>query len=309
MRCRPNSLERDTFALTRSLAAAIRDAEVPDRGVRIWRLTQAGFLFKSATRVVAVDPYLSDWLETESSDNPNPVERMRPAPLLPDDLGMADVVLCTHEHPDHLDPGTVAALASVSQMTLVVPEPLREDAVRLGWAPDRVVGVLVDEPKDLNGLGVTALPAAHAFHPEAFGGYTWWLDALGRHRAVGYVLELGGVRLFHAGDTVYWPGMGRLRELEVDVGLLPINGRDWRREAAGLVGNLNGREAADLAVAAGFALVIPCHYDGIVGNTADPADFTSYLQRSYPEQGFHILDGDEGLLVMPPRERDEPGRH
>lgn len=284
-----------------SLARTIRQTEVP-AGVRVWRLPQAGFVLKASRVVVVVDPFVSDWLETASPENPEPVERARPSTLAPQDLALADLLCCTHEHSDHLDPGAIAALAGDTGPALVVPEPLRPMLTRMGVAEGRVTGVLVDQPVEVGGVAITALPAAHAFHPdpEAFGGYTWWTDDQGRHRAVGYVIELAGVRFFHAGDGVHWPGMEtRLRELAVDVGLLPVNGRDWRREQEGLVGNLSGREAADLADAADLRLVIPCHYDGIVGNTADPAEFVTSLTAAYPGRAHHLLDGEDSLLVEP----------
>lgn len=294
-------LQRGPDVTASPLARTIRETDVPI-GVRVWRLPQAGFVLKTADVVVVIDPYVSDWLETASPENPAPVTRARPSTLAPEDLALADVVLCTHEHADHLDPGAIAAIAGADGPALVVPQPLLGTVVGLGVAATRVTGVLVDRPVDVRGVHIDALPAAHAFHPdpEAFGGYTWWRDDDGRHRAVGYVVELAGIRFFHAGDGVHWPGMEeRLRELAVDVGLLPVNGRDWRRERDGLVGNLSGREAADLADAADLRLVIPCHYDGIVGNTVDPAEFVAYLTATYPGRAHHLLDGEDSLLLEP----------
>jgi hypothetical protein len=76
---------------------------------------------------------------------------------------------------------------------------------------------------------------------------------------------------FHSGDTVMWRGLAEdLRAARVDTCLLPINGRDWLREEAGLVGNLTVRESADLAAACGAEVRIPVHFDGVVGNTGSP---------------------------------------
>lgn len=283
------------------LARSIRDTAVPS-GVRVWRLPQAGIVLKSADVVVVVDPYVSDWLETASPDNPEPVVRARPSTLAPAELTLADVVLCTHEHPDHLDRGAVGAIAGDEGPAVVVPEPARTLVERWGVAVARVTGVLADQTVDVRGVRITALPAAHAFHPdpEAFGGYTWWTDDAGRHRALGYVLDVGGVRLFHAGDGVHWPGLDtRLHAMGVEVGLLPINGRDWRREQAGLVGNLTARDAADLADAADLRLTVPLHYDGIVGNTVDPAEFVRYLTAHHPGRAHRVLDGEDSVLVEP----------
>ena len=281
------------------LVWALSNAAVAAGRVRLWGLGQAGVALRGGGRLVLVDPYLSDWLERPSAQNPQPVRRATPRRVAPEDIPVPDIVLCTHEHPDHLDPGTVAVLARRAGTTrFVVPQPLVGDVIALGAWPQRVVGVVADRPVDVDGVEVLALPAAHALHPEAFGGYSYWLDGEGRHRAVGYVVTIDGVRVFHAGDTVYWPGMQeRLRGLAIDVGLLPINGRSWQRERRGIVGNLTAREAAELAVAAGFRLAVPMHYDGIAGNTADPARFGEHLAAMSPGLRWALLDDDEGVLV------------
>jgi L-ascorbate metabolism protein UlaG (beta-lactamase superfamily) len=60
-----------------------------------------------------------------------------------------------------------------------------------------------------------------------------------------------------------------LRPYNIDVALLPINGRAPERRVAG---NLSGAEAARLAKDVGAKVVIPCHYDMFEFNTADPND-------------------------------------
>jgi L-ascorbate metabolism protein UlaG (beta-lactamase superfamily) len=279
------------------LAAAIAAARVPEIGVRLWSLGQAGFLLRSAERTVVVDPWLSEWLEREEGD---PDLRARPAPLAPHELTGVDLVLITHEHADHLDPGTVPALAEANPAALwVAPAPIVDQLSALGVPDERVSGVLVDQRVEVAGVGVEAVAAAHAFAAEGFGGYSFWTDADGRHRAVGYLVELGGVRVLHAGDTVWWPGYAeRLERLAPDLAILPINGRDAAREARGVVGNLEPREAADLAVAARIPLVVPCHWDGVAGNTEDPAVFVSYAVRTYPSLGIRLPAVGEGVHVV-----------
>jgi L-ascorbate 6-phosphate lactonase len=97
------------------------------------------------------------------------------------------------------------------------------------------------------------------------------------------VIELGGARLFHAGDTVDYPELaGHLRELDVDLALLPVNGRDAAREAEDIVGNLDPAEAADLAGRAGVDVAVPMHYDMFAVNLGDPGRFVSLLRRRHP---------------------------
>jgi L-ascorbate 6-phosphate lactonase len=93
-------------------------------------------------------------------------------------------------------------------------------------------------------------------------------------------VELGGVRIYHAGDTTWWPGQEQvLRDLGVHLALLPINGRDPVREADNVVGNLDHREAALLAAAAGVDLLVPMHWDMFAGNRGFPDQLVAVVER------------------------------
>jgi L-ascorbate 6-phosphate lactonase len=90
------------------------------------------------------------------------------------------------------------------------------------------------------------------------------------------LIDIGGIRFFHAGDGLVYPGLPvALSELAPDVLLLPINGRDHMRESAGIVGNMNESEAAWLCARVNPSYVIPMHYDAIEGNTGDPGHFVA----------------------------------
>jgi L-ascorbate metabolism protein UlaG (beta-lactamase superfamily) len=92
----------------------------------------------------------------------------------------------------------------------------------------------------------------------------------GRPRFVGYVLGSSS-RMYHAGDTIVTDDLrDALVELDVDVALLPINGRDAEREARGIVGNMDAAEAVDLALWVEASVLVPYHWDGFAGNTVPP---------------------------------------
>jgi L-ascorbate 6-phosphate lactonase len=284
--------------VTAALPTAIEAAAVPDGAVRLWRLPQSGFVVRGGGRTVLLDPWLSARLEAETSGDPHPVQRVSPPPCRAEELPEADLVCCTHEHPDHLDPETLAAIATRSpRAVFVVPAPLADEVAAAGIDAARVVGVEVEQPRTIAGVELLALPAAHALPAGPGGGYDFWRDDDGRHRAVGYVLRLGGVTVFHAGDTVRTPGDAeRLRAERVDVALLPVNGRDWMRETRGLVGNLEPSEAVDLAAAAGIPQLVLCHFDWIVGNTGDPSLAIAYAVAERLPLGVHLV-GADGLVV------------
>ena len=84
------------------------------------------------------------------------------------------------------------------------------------------------------------------------------------------MLETADGHLYHAGDTLRWPGQAELLAgLGVEVALLPINGRDPEREARDIVGNLDGAEALALGRDAGIGSVVPMHHDLMEGNLGD----------------------------------------
>lgn len=147
---------------------------------------------------------------------------------------------------------------------------------------------------------VTALPALHGVHVS--DAYTFGTEHHGgRHPYLGYVVELGGLRVFHAGDSLDYPGLSdRLRELDVHVALLPINGRDEAREAQDLVGNMNGEEAADLAARAGIPVVVPMHYDMFASNLGDPAAFVAVVREHHPELSVLVPAHGRDLVLPAP---------
>jgi L-ascorbate metabolism protein UlaG (beta-lactamase superfamily) len=90
-------------------------------------------------------------------------------------------------------------------------------------------------------------------------------------RFVGYVLSTPSLRLYHAGDTIATNELAAaLDGLGIDVAFLPINGRTHFREQRDLVGNMDVRDAVELAVRIGAATLVPYHWDLFVGNTEFP---------------------------------------
>jgi L-ascorbate metabolism protein UlaG (beta-lactamase superfamily) len=181
-------------------------------------------------------------------------------------LSFVDLVTVSHAHTDHLDAETLRAIRPA---VLVCPNGIRELACdRAGIEP---LGVAERETVEVSSFRVTAV---HAEHP-------------GADPALGYVVEAGAWRIYHAGDSLAFDGMGRsLRRFALDVAILPINGR---------LGNMSGPEAAAVARRAGAALAIPCHYEMFEFNTASPAEFVREAERL--GQRFQLLRVGERLTL------------
>ncbi|CAB5151188.1 hypothetical protein D3OALGA1CA_4432 [Olavius algarvensis associated proteobacterium Delta 3] len=160
----------------------------------------------------------------------------------------ADLVLVTHEHFDHCSPDDVSKVQVPG--TKVITE--KDSATKLSGD----VQILTPgEHITVEGVTIEALPAYNvdkSFHPKEKG----WL---------GFIVEMDGVRIYHAGDTDYIPEMSGLK---TDIALLPISGTYVMTAA----------EAVEAALAIQPQIAIPMHYGAIVGDTSDAETFKSALE-------------------------------
>ncbi len=224
---------------------------------RITWLGQAGFRIELGATVFVVDPWIS-----EHDDRITP---SAPPELAADGV---DVLLVTHEHLDHLDIPFLPTLLERSPNARVVLPAAVAGHVE-GVVPEsRLVLVDPHDVVDLQGVEVHVTPA---FHGLGLGDeYGDGSSVGGRPRFVGYVLgrERG---VYHAGDTILTEGLvAAVEPLDVEVALLPINGRDAEREARGIIGNMDAGEAVELALRVGATTLVPYHWDAVAGNTVPP---------------------------------------
>ena len=159
----------------------------------------------------------------------------------------ADLILVTHAHFDHCSPADVQKLQQAD--TVIVTE--KDSAEKLSG------DIRVVAPGDritVGGMTIEAVPAYNVnkhFHPKANG----WL---------GFVLEIDGVRIYHAGDTDFIPEMA---DLQVDIALLPVSGTYV----------MTADEAVEAALAIAPKVAIPMHYGSVVGADSDAETFKSAL--------------------------------
>ena len=250
-------------------AGSLAERLAPDSGheVVVHWLGQAGFVVQAGRRRILIDPYLSDTLAEKYRGSPTPHERLMPAPIDPDGLGPVDLVLATHHHTDHMDPGTLAPLARRQPaLRFLVPRAARDEALRRAGVPeDRLILIEAGERVEVwPGLAVVAVRAAHE---------TLERDADGLHRFLGYALVFDGfgplpLTLLHAGDTVPFAGqVEEVARLRPDLLLLPVNGRPPALAAHGIAGNMTLDEAVQLTISTGTPAMLAHHHGLFAFNT------------------------------------------
>jgi L-ascorbate 6-phosphate lactonase len=253
--------------------------QLPDGAIALWWLGQAGFVMRSATMTIMIDPFLSQ------------MEGRTVAPLFtPEDCPAVDLILYTHEHVDHLDIPSLTILAKhPSNPRFIAPLPILDQLLQAGVDQERLQGVQPGEELQIGEAKLYPLASLHglSFPPVA---YSFGKEiSNGLYRYLGYVIELNGVRLYHSGDTLIFDGLVEtLRKFNLDLALLPINGRSYFREQQNLIGNIDEREAADLAAAAGIKAVIPTHYEMFATNVGRPGFFIDYVRAQHPELTCYI---------------------
>lgn len=274
-----------------ALVAQVDSLAVPAGMLALWGLGQSGFILKGGQTVAYLDPYLTNSVDEAGYAPRGSFPRQFPPPLEPSQATHAQVVFCSHEHVDHTDPQTLVPLARASPRAVIVCSSWSRDMLlAAGMDESRILVPRVGEPCALAGLTFAAVPSAHyAVEAEPGRGHRW----------LGYVIDLNGVSVYHAGDTILHPELvERLRGSRVDVACLPVNGRDFWREQRGIIGNLDPREAAELAATIEADVLIPMHNDMFALNHVSPAVLADFLDRHYPRQKCHWLQPGELYLYV-----------
>lgn len=250
-------------------------ARSPGADIAVMWLGQAGFVIDGGGQRVVVDPYLSDSLAQKYRDTAFPHVRMMATPVAPGAIAHVDLVLTTHAHTDHMDPGTLPALMDANpNARLVAPKAVRAVAMeRAKISEDRLFLVDAGETiHPLQGLALTATRAAHE---------TLERDADGQHLFLGYAIQMAGRCIFHSGDTIPFAGqVAEVSALKADLALFPVNGRDAVRAANRIPGNMTVPEAVALAQAAQIPAMIAHHHGLFAFNTADPTELCAIAAAS-----------------------------
>src|SRR6476660_3824253 len=244
----------------------------------LWWLGQSGFLLQWKGKRILIDPYLSDSLTKKYTGTDKPHTRMSELVLRPELLKNILAVTSSHNHTDHLDAETlIPVMKNNPAIKFIVPEANRNFvSERVKCKKEWLVGLNDAGSVTIDEFTFHGIPAKHNEIER---------DEKGNCKYMGYVIEFGGNKIYHSGDTLRFDEMKNiLAPFLVDIAILPVNGNDPSRKVAG---NLDGREAAELGKAIGAKCVIPCHYDMFMFNTADVNDFVKEAEKI--DQPYRVL--------------------
>ncbi len=152
-------------------------------------------------------------------------------------LPPADLILITHDHPDHLNAGDIAALskagteiiASAAVQQTVTSARVLGNGESTTWRKWKITAVPMYNIRQL-------MPNGQPYHPKGRGN--------------GYVLTYGGKNFYFAGDTEGTPEMSALKN--IDVAFIPMN----------LPYTMTPNDAAAAVKTFHPKIVIPYHYRG-----------------------------------------------
>lgn len=162
-------------------------------------------------------------------------------------LTAPDIILVTDIHGDHLDPATITKVKKAATK-IVAPAAA---APKL----ESPIVIANGETKTVDTISIEAIPMYNLTRGPAAGQL--YHD---KGRGNGYVLTLGGKRIYIAGDTEGIPEMRALKN--IDVAFIPMN----------LPYTMTEAEAADAVKAFAPKVVYPYHYRG-----SDPSIFATAL--------------------------------
>ena len=170
----------------------------------------------------------------------------------------ADVVFVTHEHFDHCRPSDIEKIVGTD--TLIVAPKICEECL----AQFNLRKVLL-KPFAKGEMGPVSFYTIPAYNVNKFRapGMVFHPKDDGR---VGYVIDVRGLKIYHAGDTDPIPEM---TQVEAEVAALPVSG----------VYVMTPEEAVEaLKMIRGVRVVIPMHWGTIVGNLNNALEFKELVE-------------------------------
>ncbi len=268
--------------IPRAVPEVARPALAPDSDeLRVTWLGQSSFLIQAPGLNLLTDPVLGGRASPVSWAGPR---RFSPPGLSVGELPPVDAVVLSHDHYDHLDARTVAALrrrAGGYDTAWITP---------LGYAPwfrkhrvRRLVELDWWGEKALNTAsgavaGFRALPARHWSRRHFWDTRTrLWCS---------WALSVGGRRLYFGGDSGYCPAFAEIgdREPPFDAALLPIGAYEprWFMRTS----HMNPEEAVQASLDVRASRMVAMHWGTFRLTDEDPLEPPARARAAWDALGL-----------------------
>ena len=170
--------------------------------MKITWLGQAGLLMETSGKIIVIDPYLSN-----SVEKINPLNYRR-VPVEEKFLHIKpDVIICTHNHLDHVDPATLKYYLTDEGCVMVLAPASAWEEVRKFGGKHNYLRFNRHTEVTLGDVRFIAVKAEHSDpHP------------------IGVIVEAEGKRYYVTGDTLYNTDIFEDIPEQIDMLFLPVNG-------------------------------------------------------------------------------------
>lgn len=260
----------------------ILNTKLLDNQLALFYLGQEGYIIKFKDTTILIDGYFSGELNPQS-----PFGRRYLPPMDPKDLTIIDYVFCSHDHADHLDPLTIQTILEVNDKAKFMGSlPVRNHMKNLGVPEDRIIDASCDKEVSLKNVTVTPIPAAHEELHKNEEDFDEW----------GFIFDFDGFKIYHSGDCCPYDGL-KERLTDVDITMLPVNGRDYYRLKNNIIGNFNLDEAVIMSTELNVRMFIPMHFDLFPGNSVPASFISERMEKNEKKIPYHIFQPGERLII------------
>jgi L-ascorbate metabolism protein UlaG (beta-lactamase superfamily) len=177
----------------------------------------------------------------------------------------ADLILVTHEHHDHCAADKIESITGGDTVIVTIKK----------CASQLQGDVRTVAPGDSITVKGIDIQAVHAYNHH--------IPNHPRGNGVGFVFTIGGVRVYHTGDTDL---IDEMHGIQCVLALIPIGGYY----------TMDQDEAVDAVAAIGPKVVIPMHHSFMEKTMADPEGFKAEVEQRVPGVEVRVLAPEGPIL-------------